>query len=236
MTDYASLESQLTDALHLTRRPVAVAFRDSPPEGVRPFEGSVPSGCSFWRLAAQGSVFYTVPSDHYNCPIGSYTHQIPLPPQREAELTQTLSLMTEIGYIRLEEVPGVPRLSSTPAVTVYAPLGAMPIEPDAVIVSGTPAHLMRLHEAAIRAAKPLQPLLGRPTCMAIPAALSGGGLASSLGCIGNRIYTDVGDDALYSVIAGADLETMLQQIATITSANVTLADYHRGRRASLASA
>ncbi len=235
MSNYASLESPLTEALHLTRRPVAVAFRDSPPEHVQPFTGSVPSSCSFWRLAAQGRVFYTVPSDHYNCPVGSYTHHIPLPPEREAELTQTLSLMTDLGYIRMEEVPGLPRLSRTPAVTVYAPLGAMPIEPDAVIVAGVPGQLMLLHEAAIRATKPLQPLLGRPTCMAIPAAVSGGGLTSSLGCIGNRVYTDAGDDQLYSVIAGADLEAIVQEIATITAANAALADFHRGRRASLAS-
>jgi hypothetical protein len=118
MTDYAALEQQLTDTLHLLRRPVAIAFRDTPPSGVSPLMGSQPSGCSFWRLAASGRVFYTVPSDHYNCPIGSYTHNIPLPQEREAELTGTLGLMVDIGYIKMEEVPGVPRLPVTPAATV----------------------------------------------------------------------------------------------------------------------
>ena len=30
------------------------------------------------------------PEDHYNCPIGSYTHHIALPKDREHELTDTL--------------------------------------------------------------------------------------------------------------------------------------------------
>ena len=72
MTDYASLEQQLTHTLHLTRRPVAVTFLESPPAGVPKVSGTQPSGCSFWRLAADGQVFFTVPEDHFNCPVGSY--------------------------------------------------------------------------------------------------------------------------------------------------------------------
>ena len=233
MSDLASIEQQLTELLHLSRRPVAIAFRDAPPVGVSPLRGAQPSGCSFWRLAADGQVFYTVPSDHYNCPIGSYTHNIALPPEREAELTGTLGLMVDIGYLKMEEVPGVPRLPRTPAFTVYAPLSLSPVAPDAVIVAGKPSSLMLLHEAAARAARPVQPLLGRPTCMAIPAALPGG-VASSLGCIGNRTYTDIGDDQFYTVVSGADLEAIAGQLETIASANATLAEFHRGRRAVIA--
>src|SRR4029434_1604567 len=235
MTDFAAVENQLVTALGLTRRPVAIAFRESPPAGVAPLSGTQPASCSFWRLAASGQVFYTVPSDHYNCPIGSYTHNIPLPAEREAELTGTLGLMVEIGYIKMEEVPGVPRLPATPAVTVYAPLSQMPVRPDAVLVSGTPANLMLLHEAATRAAKNVLPLLGRPTCMAIPAALSGG-VASSLGCIGNRVYTGIADDQFYTVVSGTDLQAIVNELDTIVSANAQLAEYHQGRRATLATA
>src|ERR687891_547547 len=105
MMDYALIEQTLTAALQLTRRPIAIAFRDTPPDGVAKFDGSQPSGCSFWRLAAAGQAFYTVPADHYNCPVGSYTHNIPLPAARQHELTDTLSLMGEIGYLRMEEIP-----------------------------------------------------------------------------------------------------------------------------------
>ena len=233
MIDYEKIERRLQDVLKLPSRPVAIAFRETPPEGVLPLSGSQPSGCSFWRLSAAGRVFYTVPSDHYNCPIGSYAHNIPLPSDREAELTGTLGGMIDIGYIRMEEIPAVPRLPKTPGVIVYAPLSQTPVAPDAVLVAGTPAKLILLHEAATRAAKNVLPLLGRPTCMAIPAALSGG-VASSLGCIGNRVYTGIADDQFYTVIAGSDLVAIADELDTIVSANAILAQYHLGRRAALA--
>ena len=232
MSDYARLAQTLTDRLHLTRPPVAVAFRDSAPEGIARLEGSRPSGCTFWGMAADGRVFYTVPADHYNCPIGSYTHNIPLPPEREPELSKTLALMGEIGYLRMEEVPGVPRLAKTPDVTVYAPLAATPVKPDVVILSGTPAGLMLLHEAATRIGAPAVPLLGRPTCMAIPAAMASG-IASSLGCVGNRVYTGLSDEEFYSVVRGDTLAALMTEIDTITAANVMLSEYHRERLVTL---
>ena len=64
MTDHSALEQTLVSTLGLDRPPVAVAFLDAPPAGVEKFAGVEPSGCSFWRLAAAGRAFYTVPADH----------------------------------------------------------------------------------------------------------------------------------------------------------------------------
>src|SRR5262249_30750111 len=122
--------------LGLRRRPVAVKFQETPPAGMPKFNGTEPSGCSFWRLAAAGQAFYTVPSDHYNCAIGSYTHNIPLPEERTHELEQTLSFMTRICYMKMEEVPGIPRLAQAPRVVIYAPLGETPVETGRGAVRG----------------------------------------------------------------------------------------------------
>jgi uncharacterized protein (DUF169 family) len=196
----------------------------------------MPSGCSFWRLAADGRTFYTVPADHYNCPIGSYTHAIALPPDRAPELELTLSLMGTLGYVKMEEVPGIPRLPESPGAVVYGPLGDTPVEPDVAIFAGRPARLMLLSEAALRAGVSANaPLLPRPTCMALPAALAQGVVASSA-CIGNRVYTDLGEDELYVVVPGRDLARVAEELQTIVSANAQLAEYHRGKRAALATA
>jgi uncharacterized protein (DUF169 family) len=235
MTDHARFEEILTSALHLARRPVAVTFREEPPLGVVKFVGAQPSGCSFWRLAANGRPFYTVPSDHYNCPVGSYTHNMALPPEREQELPRMFSMMADIGYIRMREVPGIARLPKTSAVAIYAALGETPVDPDVVIVAGKPGRLMLLQEAATRSALNTLPMLGRPTCAAIPAAL-GGGLASSLGCVGNRVYTGVDDEEFYTVIAGRDVATVVDHLETITIANAALGEYHRQRRTTIATA
>ncbi len=234
MPDYHAIERQLTAALGLTRRPIAVAFRSTPPSGVPKFTGTEPSGCSFWRLAAGGRTFYTVPADHYNCPIGSYTHNIPLPPERADELGQSLGLMTELGYLKMDEVPGIATLPRTPGVVVYSPLAAAPVDPDVVLVTGRPGRVMLLQEAALRAgiAAPA-PLFGRPTCMALPASMSQGVIAST-GCVGNRAYTDLGEDELYVMIPGQDVARVAAEAQTIASANLKLSDYHRERRRALA--
>jgi uncharacterized protein (DUF169 family) len=233
MPDYAGIEKKIEHVLGGTRRPIAIAFVDSPPPDVTKFEGSEPSSCSFWRLAAAGRTFYTVPADHQNCPVGGYTHNL-LEPARMPELQQTLGLMSGIGYIKMEEVGGVFHLDQAAKFVVYSPLADAPVAPSVVIASGKPARVMLLVEAARRAGEMSNlPLLGRPTCMAIPAAMANGAVASS-GCIGNRIYTDVGDDEFYVTLRGSTLEIVADEIATIESANQTLTAYHRERRSVLA--
>src|SRR5204863_5719607 len=74
MTGYQAIEDTIAKAFELRRRPIAIAFKDAAPAGITKFSGTVPSGCSFWRIAAEGATFYTVPSDHYNCAVGSHTH------------------------------------------------------------------------------------------------------------------------------------------------------------------
>jgi uncharacterized protein (DUF169 family) len=236
MNDYGALEQQLTSELGLTRRPVAIGFVDAPPAGVSKFRGSVPSGCTFWRLASDGRVFFTVPGDHYNCPIGSYTHNIPLPPHRANELGETLGFMVDHGYMRMDEVPGIPVLPKTPAAVVYAPLGETPVDPDVVIFMASAARLMLLHEAAISAGVTANfNTLARPTCMAVPAALAGGMVVSS-GCIGNRVYTDLEEGELYAAMRGKDLSKLADKTRTIVAANLKLQDYHQARRQQLTSA
>lgn len=233
MNAFSSLESRLMEALALAQRPVAVASCDSAPEGMEKFSGRVPAGCSFWRLAAEGRAFYTEPGDHYNCAIGCYTHSIPLPPEREAELGATVTLMTEIGYIRPEDVPGIARLAKSPRYMAYAPLAEATFRPEVVIIVGRPGKLMLLQEAAARAdVRTQSSLLARPTCMAIPAALAGGMTASS-GCVGNRVYTKLREDELYMMIPGADLEKVASELTTVVGANAKLDEYHRQRKAEL---
>ena len=71
--------------------------------------------------------------------------------------------------------------------------------------------------------------------MAIPAALAGG-VVLSTGCIGNRVYTDVGEDEIYVAIPGRDLARLADALDEITTANATLEDYHRERRRQLSTA
>jgi uncharacterized protein (DUF169 family) len=235
MQNWNELEIQFTTRLSLERRPVAVTFLDKEPAGIPKFSGSEPAGCSFWRLAAGGRAFYTVPSDHFNCAVGAYTHNVQLPPERVKETETMLGMMFNIGYVRPEEVPGIPRLPKEPAAIVFAPLADAPVAPSVVLFSCKSSAAMLLNEASVRAgASSSLPLLGRPSCMALPAALAHG-TVSTLGCIGNRVYTGLSADEMYVVVPGAKLEAVFDALGIIATANVTLEEFARGRQATLSS-
>jgi uncharacterized protein (DUF169 family) len=157
-----------------------------------------------------------------------------LPEHRAHELSDTLKLMTEVGYLRMEEVPAIPTLPNTPRAVVYAPLADTPVDPDVVLFWGPPGTVMMLQEAAIRANVAAQlTTLARPTCMVLPAALKHGTVASS-GCIGNRVYTELADADLYVAVPGRDVGPVAEQTAVIRAANAALLQYHRDRKQTLA--
>jgi uncharacterized protein (DUF169 family) len=228
------LEQQIVSATKAARRPVAITFLQDAPSSAKKFDGTEPSGCSYWRLAAGGLTFYTVPENHFNCAVGAYTHNIPLSPEREKETEQTLKFMFDLGYVKPEEVPQIPRLDKTPKAILYSPLGESAAVPDVVLFAVKPSGAMLLQEAVSRAGVASgAPTLGRPTCMALPASLKHGTI-TSLGCIGNRVYTGLGEDEMYLVLRGKDLPAVADALKTITGANTALQDYAKGRREQLA--
>jgi uncharacterized protein (DUF169 family) len=223
---------QLEDLLELRTPPVALAFRDTPPAGVPRVAVAGPSGCTCWKQAALGKTFYTEASDHYGCPIGSYTHGVDLPPDQEKELEGVVGKMLQLGYLRAEEIPGIPRRQGAFGVAVYAPLAGAPFEPDVILVRGNAKQVMLLAEAAQAAGVAAESgLMGRPTCAVIPEVLRTQRSAASLGCIGNRVYTGLADDELYFALPGKELRAVVEKLATIVNANHELESYHRARAA-----
>ena len=232
--DTKELHAVLSRLLGLTRPPVAIAFRPSAPAGVPRIERAGPAGCAYWKLAGEGRAFYTEAADHYNCPVGSYTHGIELPPSRAAELQQVVGTMVSLEYLRMEEVPALPRRTAPFGVAVYAPLGETPVDPDVVIVRGDARQMMLLAEAAGAAGIGHEgAALGRPACAMIPATMNSAHGNTSLGCIGNRVYTGLGDAELYYAIPGARLSEVVGRLETVVRANHELEKYHEARRAAL---
>src|SRR5436190_19282661 len=125
---------------------VGIAFVDAPPPGLPRAEAG-PASCSYWRRAAGGETFWTDASDHQNCPIGAHTHGVQMSEAKRQELMGLVGTMVQLGYIRMDEVPGIPHREAPLRVAVYAPLARMPCPPDLVLVRGTAAQLMILVEA-----------------------------------------------------------------------------------------
>ncbi|MCG9129727.1 DUF169 domain-containing protein [Candidatus Poribacteria bacterium] len=228
------MAEQLQDLLELDTAPIAVTFHESQPNSVSRVEKVEASGCTYWKRASEGKTFYTEASDHYNCPIGCYTHNVELPDEQMKELDNTLGLMGELGYISMDEVPGIPTRDETFQNAVYSPLADVVGIPDVVLVSGTPKQMMLLTEAATAAGIGNENgVMGRPTCAVIPAVMESGQTASSLGCIGNRVYTALSDDDFYFAFQGKHTATIIEKLQTIINANSELEKYHQQRQEDL---
>jgi len=221
---------QLQELLGLALPPVAIAFRAAAPAGIARIDAPAPAGCGYWRLATEGKVFYTEAADHYTCPVGAHTHGVDLPPEVAKELNGLVQTMVQMQYIKMEEIPSIPRRQGPFGVALYAPLARAPFEPDVVLVRGTVKQLMLLAEAAQAAgAAGAGPALGRPTCAVLPEAIESGRTAARFGCVGNRVYTGAGDEEAYFAIPGAQLAAVEEKLAIVVRANHELEKFHRAR-------
>ena len=164
---------------------------------------------------------------------GAHTHGIDLPEETAKELEGLVGTMVQLQYIAMQEVAAIPQLAKPPGVVIYAPAAEAAIEPDVVLVCGNAKQMMLLAEAAHLAGLTSEAsLVGRPTCAAIPAVMQTGRTATNLGCIGNRVYTELDDDKLYFVISGSQFDTVVEKLSTIVHANIELETFHRERVAS----
>jgi uncharacterized protein (DUF169 family) len=221
--------------MQLARPPVAVAFLAAPPAGLDRIDRSAAAGCAYWKHASEGHAFYTTSQDHQNCPVGAFTHGVTLPPAKAEELQSLMGMMIQLQYLRSDEVAGIPHREEPLEIAAYAPLDRATFTPDVVIFRGNVRQIMLLSEAA-RAAGAFESgtAMGRPACAMLPQAIGSTAAVASVGCVGNRVYTDLGDDELYLTVPAKALDETLGKLETILTANAELEKFHRQRAVALA--
>jgi uncharacterized protein (DUF169 family) len=217
-------------ALNLQWRPVAVGFVQTPPRLLPRVDRRLPAGCAYWKHASEGHAFYTTPEDHFNCPVGAFTHGVTLPDAQKLELEGLIGTMIKLEYLQGDEVMSIPHRHEPLKIAVYAPLEDATFSPDVVIVRGNVRQLMLVSEAA-RSAGIFNgaDILGRPACAMIAHATDTGNAVASFACIGNRVYTNLADDELYVTIPGKALVRVQERLDVILGANAQLEAYHRDR-------
>ena len=228
MTKLAGWDQQLRQLTG--SQAIAIAFCDTVPEGVKRHEGVPPSACTFWTMAAS-EPFYADAASHLGCAVGAYTHGAEMPQEKMQELSSLVGTMVGLSYLKQAEVPQIPTRKAPLRYVVYAPLAKAPVAPDVVLVRGNMRQLMVLSEAA-RSAGHLNaaPTMGRPACAMMPLAIASGEVLVSLGCVGNRVYTGLGDDQGYVAISGTALDGTLAALSALVDANRALEAFHRERK------
>ncbi len=131
--DYTTAADTLTDALHLDRPPVGLAFVGAVPEAIPPLLHSAPSACSLWRSAEQ-QTFYAAANAHLNCPVGAMVMGFELPESTDRELSGLAELMVGCGYLGADEVSRIPTVKSARAGIVYGPLRDFPVRADLIVM------------------------------------------------------------------------------------------------------
>jgi len=232
----SSQQLRTLDSLGLSSAPVAIGFMATPPFDLPRMSRPAPASCSYWKEASEGQSFYTTADDHQNCPVGAFTHGVQLSPAKIAELDALVGTMIELKYLGAGEVPQLPHRTSPLQIAAYAPIALATFVPDVVVFRGNVRQIMLLSEAA-RAAGVFEQgtVMGRPACSMLPMAAQSRSGVASVGCIGNRVYTGLGDEEMYLTIPGESLDALLAKLDTVLNANSALESFHRERAQQLRS-
>ena len=230
MSQYSEIAKTLTEALHLKTAPIAICLTDKPPAGVAARSGPATAGCFFWEEGSK-KAFSTSAADHENCVVGMYTHHLPMGEAQQTDLNDAIKVFGELGYVRPEDLPGIPVLAKEPKNVVYAPLAEAPAQPDVVLILADAAQGLILTEAAQQVEGGIPPVLGRPACAVVPQVANGGKAAMSLGCCGARAYMNsLQDNIGLWAFPGAKIQAYAERIATLAKANQILTQFHQLRR------
>jgi uncharacterized protein (DUF169 family) len=219
---WSDLSQRLTSALHLTTPPVSISFTAAAPADLPAFSapmpvptadgrtGRVAAGCVFWVHGASDT-FTTVPEDHGNCSVGSYTHgMIPL---EEAATHADVGTLVEAGWVTPDMFPIIPAVSERPGYVTYGPLQETPIDPDVVLLRVNPKQLMVLSDAL-----PGLRIEGKPQCHIVAIAKEQGAPAASVGCILSRTRTGMASTESTCALPGpllADIVDRIERTAAI---------------------
>ena len=223
----------MRQTLGLSRCPIAVIFCKRPPKGVPKFAGNVPSGCSFFGIAAGGMTFYTVAADHYCCPIGSYTWNLPLPVNHAKEMARSIDSLSGTCNISLEAIQSIPRSQNNPNLVVFSPLENTPMDPDVVVLVVKPLQGMIIQEAAMRKhiGVHIAPL-SQPTCMSLHYVMEDKAVTTA-GCMGNRVFNALKEEEMYMLLPGRLLQKVADELQNIATANSKLAEQYLQKRSDI---
>jgi len=227
--DWVGLADRLTKTLHLAVPPITITFDDqvpaSPPAFAEPMSeatpdgrsGRVPAGCVFWIRAAESS-FTTVPADHGNCSVGSFTHG--LITLEEAAGHADVAALLEVGWVDAEAVGRIPFVSKPSAAITYGPLGEATSTPDVVLMRVNGRQLMVLSDAL-----PGLQIEGKPQCHIVALAKEHGEVAASVGCALSRARTGMRPDEMTVAIPGARLADVVDAVEKTAAIDTVVAKY-----------
>jgi uncharacterized protein (DUF169 family) len=233
---YQEIAQEISSRLQLDSPPIALAFVEGQPAGVRLFDAEVPSACTLWRRA-ETEVFYADAGKHMNCLVGAFVMGFELAEGQQQELMGLIQTMCGCNYLSPDEPSKIPTVKRSKTGIVYGPLQSFPLEPDLILMWLTPQQAMLFSEATGTSswtdASPMS-ALGRPACSVLPTSLQQERATLSLGCMGMRTFTEIGQDRILAVLPGKQATEFSERLATTAVANNAMRDFYLGHKAQFA--
>jgi uncharacterized protein (DUF169 family) len=221
---------ELTSLLRLAVPPIGIAFRTGEAANAAPRfpsnppaptadgrTGAVPAGCFFWFKAVD-QVFSTLPEDHANCSVGSYTHGFKT--LEEAATKADTGALFEVGWVTEADVPGIAHVEQRPGAIVYGPLAEMPVRPDVIFLRLNAKQAMVLDDALGRVR-----FEGKPQCHVVAIAKEQGDVAISVGCMLSRVRTGMSNNEMTCAIPVARLGEVIEKLRRNAEIERTVAAY-----------
>jgi uncharacterized protein (DUF169 family) len=232
--DHTATAERLTALLSLRNPPIALTFVDKPPEGITEASKTVPSACTFWRQAEQGT-FYAPAAQHFSCPVGAMVMGFELPSAVSEQLGGLVQSMCDARYLSMDEAAKIPTVTRNSTGIVYGPLHEFPLDPDLVVIWVNVAQAMLYSEAAGRASwtSALMDVSGRPGCAALPLALQNNQPGLSLGCAGMRTFTEIGDDMNLAAIPAGAVMGFVDALARTVESNNRMRAFYSAQKAGI---
>jgi uncharacterized protein (DUF169 family) len=237
---WGNLANELTRALGLQHAPIAITFTNDAPAAAPLLEddmptpsgdgrtGKAPAGCVFW-IKAEVKNFTTVPTDHYNCSVGSVTHG--LKKLEEVLGNEDVQGILEAEWVTPEEAMQLPVVKERHNYVVYGPLADTPIDPDVVLLRVNAFQGMVLLDAFSDMA-----VVGKPQCHIIPLAKEQNKIAMSTGCMLSRIRTGMSPNEMTCAIPANRLAEVVDRLEARRKANAAVGAYANKDLARFASA
>jgi uncharacterized protein (DUF169 family) len=227
--NWKKLAFEIRNLLNLQSPPIAITFSDVAPQGISPYEGvmpeptldgrtgKVPAGCVFW-IKSMEQTFTTVPQDHGNCSVGSFTHG--LKKIDEIKGNSDVSTLLECGWVTEEMFSQIPAIKEHSNFITYGPLDKTNIDPDIVLIFINGIQAMILSDAI-----PNLRVEGKPQCHIIALAKEQKEIAMSLGCMLSRVRTGIPATEMTCAIPADRLEEVVLSLEKTRPADAVVAAY-----------
>jgi uncharacterized protein (DUF169 family) len=228
-SDWKGLAENLQGALRLATPPLAITFSDQRPDGVAAYDepmappapdgrtGRVPAGCVFWIKATERT-FSTVPEDHGNCSVGRLTHGMAT--LDDIANNSDVGELLGSGWVGMEDVLGIPTLSTRAGAVTYGPLREAMMDPDVVLIRVNGRQMMLLSDAL-----PDLRVEGKPQCHIVAVAKEQGNVAASVGCALSRARTGMRPEEMTCAIPAQRLGEIVAKVRQAVAIDSGVARY-----------